>query len=390
MNIAPGEVALQYGAPVEATDGNVGQIDELLINSNNMQVTHLVLLEKNFLEHREITVPVTQIDRVYDGTVYLKLDRQSVKQLPTTPIQRWPQDENEKARLEKGAYFPLRVSSEGYILDFKLNRRNKMDKMIVVVFDSELKAYEGSKALQELQSEGSINLYAKAVIARDASGKVEVKQEGDMGPVGTTVGLLTGGLIGIIGGPVGFAIGSGLGMSGGAIYDLAHLGISEDFLTEVEKSLLPGKAAVVAEVWEEWSTPVDARMESIGGVVFRRTSTEVIDEQIEKDVDALNAELDELEAELDQETGEARAKLQAKVDATKAKLKAAQNSIQARIDASQKETDAKVKSLQDQAAKESGQRKAKREARIAELKESQKRRSDLLKQAWELTKKALS
>ena len=120
MNITPGEMALQRGAQVEATDGNVGQIDELLINSNTMQVTDLVINEKQLLEHREITVPVSQIDRVYDGTVYLKLDRQSVKQLPTTPIQRWPQDDNEKARLESGAYFPLRFSSEGYIKDFKL------------------------------------------------------------------------------------------------------------------------------------------------------------------------------------------------------------------------------------------------------------------------------
>jgi uncharacterized membrane protein len=265
-----------------------------------------------------------------------------------------------------------------------------MDKMLVVVFDSESQAYEGSKALQELQNEGSINLYAKAVIARNAGGKVAIKQAGDMGPVGTAVGLLTGGLIGMIGGPVGVAIGASLGMSGGVLYDLAHLGIGEDFLSEVEKSMLPGTAAVVAEVWEEWTMPVDTRMEALGGVVFRRTSTEVVDEQIERDVAAIEAELAELKAERDQATGEARAKLQAKVDAAKGKLQAAQDAIQARIEASQKETEAKIKSLQEQAAKESGKRKAKREARIAELEADQKRRSDLLKQAWELTKEALS
>jgi hypothetical protein len=49
------------------------------------------------------------------------------------------------------------------------------------------------------------------------------------------------------------------------LYDLAHLGVGEDFLYEVEKSLLPGKAAVVAEVWEEWTLPVDTRMEALGG-----------------------------------------------------------------------------------------------------------------------------
>lgn len=265
-----------------------------------------------------------------------------------------------------------------------------MDKMLVVVFDNEKNAYEASKALQELQAEGSINLYAKAVITRDADGKVEVKQEGDMGPVGTAVGLLTGSLIGVFGGPAGLAIGAYAGTVGGLVYDLSNAGIAEDYLFEVKNSLLPGKSAVVAEVWEEWTMPVDTRMEALGGVVLRRTRGDVIDAQLERDVVALEADLAELKAERDQATGEARAKLQAKVDKTKAKLQAKQNEIQARMEANQKETDAKVKSLQDRAAKETGERKAKREARIVELKADQKRRNDQLKEAWEITKKALS
>jgi uncharacterized membrane protein len=367
QNIPPGEVAVRRGARVEASDGYVGLVDELLINSNNLQVTHLVLLERHIFKDREITIPVSQIDRVDEDTVYLKLDRQSVEQLPTTPIQRWPE------------------YSRGSLLE----RKSKMDKMLVVVFDSELKAYEGSRALQELQNEGSINLYAKAVIARDASGKVTVKQEGDMGPVGSAVGLLTGSLIGLIGGPLGLAIGAGVGTYGGLLYDLLHLGVNEDFLADVEKSLLPGKAAVVAEVWEEWTLPVDTRMEALGGVVLRRSRSEVLDTQIEQDLTTLNADLEALEAETKQATGESKAKLQAKVDATKARLQAAQDAIQARLEASQQETDAKIQSLQEQADKQSGEHKAKRQARIAELQAEQKRRSELLKQAWETAKQAL-
>jgi uncharacterized membrane protein len=272
----------------------------------------------------------------------------------------------------------------------KKKRRYKMDKMLVVVFDSEIKAYEGSRALQELQNEGNLNLYSRAVIARDASGKVAVKQMEDSGPLGTAVGLLIGSLVGMIGGPVGMAIGAGIGATGGLMYDTAHLGIGEDFLTEVERSLQPGKAAVVAEVWEEWTLPVDTRMESLGGVVFRRSRQEVEDAIIDRDVAALEADLADLEAEADRSTGEAKAKLQKKIDETKAKLQAKQDEIKAKIEASQQETDAKVKSLQAQAAKESSERKAKREARIAELKADQKRRSDLLKQALELIKKALA
>lgn len=368
QNIPLGEFAVRRGARVEATDGYVGQVVELLINSNNQQITHLILLERHILTKREITIPVSQIDHVNEDAVFLKLDRKSVEMLPTTPFQRWPED----------------------VRDSKIIRRFKMDKMLVVVFDSELKAYEGSKALQDLQREGIIDLYAKTVVARDASGKLTVKQQGDMGPVGTAVGMLTGSLIGLIGGPVGVAIGASAGTYTGLLYDLVHLGLGEDYLYEVEQSLLPGKAAVVAEVWEEWTLPVDTRMEALGGVVYRRSRSEVVDAQIERDIAALEADLADLEAERDQATGEARAKLQAKVDATKAKLQDAQDAFQARIEASQQEADAKIKSLEEQAAKESGERKAKRLARIAELKADQKRRNDLLKQAWDLTKKALS
>ena len=264
-----------------------------------------------------------------------------------------------------------------------------MDKILVVIFDSESQAYEGSKALQEMQHEGSINLYSKAVIARGANGKAEVKQEGDMGPVGTAVGLLTGSLIGLFGGPVGLVLGAGAGMFGGMLYDLAEIGIGGDFLYEVGQSLQPGKAAVVAEVWEEWVLPVDSRMEALGGIVFRRMRGEIVDAQIERDVDALNVELAELEAEYDQASGEAKARLQAKIDATKAKLQAMLDGIQANIEASKQKTEAKTKSLQEQAAKVHGERKARLEKRSTEIKTEYEARRAKLEQAQKLIKEAL-
>lgn len=88
-NIPKGELAVWRGAKVEATDGYVGQVDELLVNSNNMKATHLVLRERHVFGHRDITIPVSQIDRVDENTIYLKLDRRSIEELPTTPNQRW-------------------------------------------------------------------------------------------------------------------------------------------------------------------------------------------------------------------------------------------------------------------------------------------------------------
>src|SRR5687768_2470664 len=143
-----------------------------------------------------------------------------------------------------------------------------MDKMLVVVFDTEHQAYAGSHALQELHDEGSITLYAQAVIAKDASGQVTVKQGADQGPLGTAVGLLTGSLVGLIGGPVGVAIGATAGAFSGTTYDLAVAGVGTEFLDEASKGLTPGKAAVVAEIEEEWIAPLDTRMEAVGGTIF--------------------------------------------------------------------------------------------------------------------------
>ena len=75
-----------------------------------------------------------------------------------------------------------------------------MDKMIVTVFDSERQAFEGSQVLKDLHADGTITLYAEAVIAKDADGTVAVKRAADQGPLGTAVGLVTGSLVGLLGG----------------------------------------------------------------------------------------------------------------------------------------------------------------------------------------------
>jgi len=51
-----------------------------------------------------------------------------------------------------------------------------MEKMLVVVFDNETKAYEGSRALNQLDSEGSIAIHAEAVISKNNDGTIAVKQ----------------------------------------------------------------------------------------------------------------------------------------------------------------------------------------------------------------------
>src|SRR5258707_7572904 len=90
-----------------------------------------------------------------------------------------------------------------------------MDRMLVVVFDNETKAYEGKEALLRLDGEGSISLYAYAVLAKHADGTASVKQGDDSGPIGSMVGTSLGSLIGLLGGPAGLAIGAAAGLAAG-------------------------------------------------------------------------------------------------------------------------------------------------------------------------------
>lgn len=264
-----------------------------------------------------------------------------------------------------------------------------MDKMLVTVYDNESKAYEGSRVLEELDAEGSIGLYATAVVAKDAGGQVTVKQATDEGPLGTAAGLFAGNLLGLLGGPVGLAVGAGVGTLGGALYDLARVGVSDDFLAEVEQQLKPGKAAVVAGVWEEWVTPVDTRIAAAGGTVLRRAREEVVDAQLERETASLRAEIAALKAEHAQATKEHKAKLEAKIEVANGKLRATQNRAKATLAAVTAEYEAKIKALQGKAAKARGDAKAKLEARISEEQARSKRRSEKLYRAWNLAKQAL-
>jgi uncharacterized membrane protein len=197
-----------------------------------------------------------------------------------------------------------------------------MDRMLVVVFDSESKAYDGKSALQQLAKEGSIGLYAYAVISKNADGTSSVKQGDDAGPLGTLLGTSFGTLIGALAGPAGAAVGAAAGMSFGMGADMANIGVGADFLDDVSKALGSNKVAVVAEVEEEWTTPVDTRMEQIGGTVYRRSVADVQDKVDEENLNAMKADYAQFKAEHAQARADRQAKITEKMNQLDARIQA--------------------------------------------------------------------
>jgi len=225
-----------------------------------------------------------------------------------------------------------------------------MDRMLVVVFDNENKAYEGKRALLQLDNEGSISVYACAVIAKNADGTASVKQSDDAGPIGGLIGTSLGSLIGLLGGPVGLAIGATVGLLTGATADLHNARIGGDFVDDVTKVLLPSKYAVVAQIQEDWTTPVDIRMEAIGGIVFRRAQSDVEEKVDSEEVLAMKADFAQMKAEHAQARADRKAKLQEKINQLDSKIQARLERANARRAEALRLAQVKAESLKNKAA----------------------------------------
>jgi uncharacterized membrane protein len=265
-----------------------------------------------------------------------------------------------------------------------------MSKFIVVIFPGESQAYQGTRALKELHAEGSLSVYGMAVISKDAQGNLSVKEAADAGPLGTAVGALVGGLVGVIGGPAGVLAGAAGGTVIGSFADLYGYGVGADFISKVSTELRPGKTAVVAEIAEYWTTPLDTRMQSLNGAVLRTWRADFEDEQIDQEIAARNADFEQLRAEYAQASAETKAKLKAKVEQAKTELEQAQKRVKNRLDALEKEANAKVAALEQQVTKAQADAREKIKQRMAAARSDYETRSAKLKQAWALTKQALA
>ena len=265
-----------------------------------------------------------------------------------------------------------------------------MNKMLIAIFDSETAADAGLHALRQLHSGGDITLYDTGVIAKDLAGVVNVKSVMERDPVGATVGMAVGSLIGLLGGPMGLLIGASTGAVAGTLRDYWVAGVGMDFIEEAERHMAPGKVAVVAEIEEEWVTPVDAAMASLGGLVFRRARNEALEAVFDHDIAAFKSEIRELEAEAASASESARVGLRTKIAAAQARLDAAVQRAQQRVETLKAEAQGKAESLKSQLNDARSDAHDRIEDRVKRVKSGYHARGTKLSQAWSLTKEALS
>jgi uncharacterized membrane protein len=264
-----------------------------------------------------------------------------------------------------------------------------MNKVIFVGFDTEQKAYEGDRVLHAMHREGTLTLYNDAVVVKEPGGNVAVRRAPDAEPVGAFGGMLTGGLIGLLGGPVGAAVGLGAGTLLGAAFDLTKEGVDRDFVEDAGVRLEPGKAAVIAEIDEQWQVPLDTRMEGLGGKLVRRTQTQIEDAYLEREIETAQKDLAVLESETVAEvkatqTEKARnraEKLQAKIDAAKRRVQEKEDELARKLQSVKVEGDQKIAMLEAQKATATAESTAALERRLADVRSDYERRTGRLQEA---------
>ena len=225
-----------------------------------------------------------------------------------------------------------------------------MERMLVIIFNDETTAYEGVSALRQLEREGSIAVYAGAVVLKNADGTTTPKQIDDADPVGTFVGSSVGALIGLLGGPVGVAVGAASGLTLGALSDLSEARVGSDFVEEVAEALTPNKVAVVAEIDEDWMAPVDTRMEALGGVVIRRALSDVREQLRKERIAAMQADLAQLKQEVSGANAARKAKLQARIERLETRIGEQQHKAQTWLEAFQARRKEKSEAFKKNAA----------------------------------------
>lgn len=265
-----------------------------------------------------------------------------------------------------------------------------MSTFVVSIFSNEAKAYEAVRAFNELHMEGTVSVYETTVVQRRPDGRLETKQPGDGGLAATGIGTLMGALLGLFGGPVGVAVGATAGTAVGATTALVHGDVSDEFLEDISKQMKPGDYAVLAEVSENWSAPIDTRMQALGGTVLRENRADYVDTLVEKRAEAFKAEVDDrktkhasrkaerLEGRVDDYIVEARERLQ-RIGAH----------AHDRLDTTKAEMQQKLDALEAQAKKAKPEVKQQIERHIADIRKDFTERERKLSHAYELAQQAL-
>jgi uncharacterized membrane protein len=180
-------------------------------------------------------------------------------------------------------------------------REAAVGALLIVVFEDEAVVDAAMRTLRDLHADGTLTLYAAAVVGRDGGSRgltVRAATEPHAAAAAPAVGAAVGALVTLLGGALtiaSYSVTSGLV---GAVRDLDEAGLDAGFLQRISRQLRASGSAVVAEVEEKRQLPLDTRILALGGRISRhRLLRSLSEERTVREVSALTSELRSLWAE---------------------------------------------------------------------------------------------
>ena len=83
--LPPGEVGVQRGEAVRATDGEVGKVEGLVIDSAAGHVTHVLLQEGHLWGRKQVAIPIGSVEKIDQG-ITVKLTKHEIEALPAIGV----------------------------------------------------------------------------------------------------------------------------------------------------------------------------------------------------------------------------------------------------------------------------------------------------------------
>jgi len=254
-----GTVAVQRGMLVEALDGLVGEVGELLIDPQTRQISHFLLMRGHLWGKKEVAIAVAEIERGDEDTLYLKIDKAAIDKLPSLPLNRtW---------------------KEIYATELEL---------MVWAFEGKEQAQTALDHVHELSEKSAIELLNTTVLEKDESGNIHV-QEHKKAPTKrrVAIGLALGGLAGLVIGPVALVAGAIAGaIAGKKSGEKVEVGFSEEKLRRLNECLAPGGSALVLLIEHRWFHTFQVEMADFGGQLIHERLSDISYEDLMKKLEA--------------------------------------------------------------------------------------------------------
>ena len=253
--IPEGQVAVRPEMRVEATDGHIGVIGDLVLDAASRKITHFVLREGHLFGQADVILPVSQVERVQGDTVFLRLSKKTIAEMPQTQLRR----------------------------HYSREEINVMEvELLIVTFRQADGAGQALDILNDLNKTGDVEIRNAAVLEKDSAGKTHARESQDVGAGrGALLGAITGGVIGLLGGPVGAMVGAAAGAATGRLTaKKIDLGFTDAYLASLEKGLKTDTSILVTLVDRPSVDKVLAALADLGGDVARQTISDQLASQL--------------------------------------------------------------------------------------------------------------